>query len=167
MFGLLEDAIRNVKNVFRLHNRGRIKISNNAIEIMASYVQDDNLKEEAGGVLLGRFIAFSKDIVIDEVTEPILEDHKSRHSFIRNKKHQETVERLWRKSNGTVNYLGEWHTHPEAYPSPSNKDLKSWKEKLKSATFSSRYLYFIIYGTKAYGIWEGDRRTLKINRINN
>ena len=32
------------------------------------------------------------------------------------------------KSNHTRFYLGEWHTHPEDYPSPSYQDLKSLRE---------------------------------------
>ncbi|HCZ9268877.1 TPA: Mov34/MPN/PAD-1 family protein [Vibrio alginolyticus] len=28
-------------------------------------------------------------------------------------------------SGGTVNYIGEWHTHPEDFPKPSQQDRSS------------------------------------------
>ena len=37
---------------------------------------------------------------------------------------------MWAASNGTVTYIGEWHTHPELTPNPSQIDLNSWKNLL-------------------------------------
>ncbi len=36
------------------------------------------------------------------------------------------ADRMWRDSGGTVRYLGEWHTHPEAHPAPSGTDRREW-----------------------------------------
>ena len=164
MFGLLD---RLPPNVFKLKNKGRIKLTDQCLSAMNLYRQDDDAKYEAGGVLLGRLIVSSKDIVIDKVTTPLPSDVRSRNSFKRSKEHQAIIQKEWDESNGTCHYLGEWHSHPESSPSPSSMDIKSWKEQLKSAVFSSRFLYFVIVGVKEYGIWEGDRRTLKIRRIDN
>lgn len=149
-----------------MSNKGKFKISEEALDRMKKFIQDTEEKNEAGGVLLGRFIIDSKDIVIDEVTIPMIGDKCTRYSYIRNAKpHQRIIDSKWDKSNGTCNYLGEWHTHPENYPSPSGKDIDSWKKRMKEDVFSSRYLYFIILGIKEMRVWEGDRRTLKIKKL--
>ncbi|MEM6719180.1 MAG: Mov34/MPN/PAD-1 family protein [Bacteroidota bacterium] len=133
---------------------------------MKSFIQDTSQKTEAGGVLLGRFIIDSKNIVIDKVTVPMIGDERSRHKFIRGEKmHQRVITNAWKKSIGTCNYLGEWHTHPQEYPTPSSQDIKNWKEILSTRTFSSQYLYFIIIGTKEIRIWEGSKRFLEIKRL--
>ena len=93
-------------------------------------------------------------------------DKRTRTQFIRGEKmHQRIITSAWKKSNKTSNYLGEWHTHPEKYPSPSSQDFKNWKEILSTRTFSSLYLYFLIVGIKEINIWEGNRRTLKIKQL--
>lgn len=151
---------------FKMTNKGKFKISDEAIERMLKFRQDTDDKNEAGGVLLGRFIIASKNIIIDEVTIPMIGDKSTRYSYVRNaKSHQRIIDNKWLKSNGTCNYLGEWHTHPESYPTPSNTDIENWKDRLGKDSFSSRYLYFIIVGIKELRVWEGDRRTLKIKRL--
>ena len=48
--------------------------------------------------------------------------------FIRNSRRaQKIINKQWKKSNGTINYLGEWHTHGWVKPYPSSTD----KELLK------------------------------------
>lgn len=160
--------LEEVDQNFVLSNEGKFKFSDEVLNLMITYVQDKRYKREAGGVLIGRFIKNSKHIVVDEISVPMAGDIRSRTFFKRGvKKHQELIDKAWESSNGTMNYLGEWHTHPENYPSPSNVDLASWKLKLTKDTFSSRYLYFIIVGIKEISVWEGDRRKLKIKKLFN
>lgn len=152
--------------IFKMSNKGRIKISLDARTRMESYLQIGKHFTEAGGVLLGRFLIDSKDIVIDKITVPMLNDVRNRYGFLRKENmHQNIIDKEWEKSKGTCNYLGEWHTHPENYPTPSSIDINDWKRKLKADTFSSRYLYFIIAGIKEIRVWEGDRRTIKIKQL--
>ena len=160
----LEDIDQN----FVLSNEGKLNISEDVLKSMIIYIQDQRHKREAGGVLIGRFIKNSKHIIVDEISVPMAGDVRSRTFFKREvKKHQEIIDKAWERSNGTLNYLGEWHTHPENYPSPSHIDLASWKLKLTNDIFSSRYLYFIIVGIKEIGVWEGDRRKLMIKKLYN
>lgn len=151
---------------FTLSNKGILKISFEAVLKMKSYSQNQNHNLEAGGVLIGRFIKDSKDIVVDKITAPMLNDKRTRNTFVRGvKMHQRVIDSEWVKSNGTLHYLGEWHTHPENYPTPSSIDLKNWKAILKTYTYTSRYLYFVIVGIKEIRIWEGDRKTLEIKKL--
>lgn len=152
--------------VFSISNNRKLKIDRKPIENMLSYAQDTTEKHEAGGVILGRFIKDSNNIIIDVNTEPMKGDIRTRTRFKRGKKrHQEIIDKIWEESEGTCNYIGEWHTHPEENPSPSTTDLKSWTKILRNDYFSSKYLYFIIIGTKSIGIWEGNSKNLKIKKL--
>ncbi|MDP1801489.1 MAG: Mov34/MPN/PAD-1 family protein [Bacteroidota bacterium] len=154
------------ESIFTLSNKGKIKVSEFAHERMNKFKQEKPDLDEAGGVLLGRFIVDSKNIIIDDVTIPMIGDQRRRCFFFRSaKSHQKIIDSKWFKTNGTCNYLGEWHTHPENYPEPSNTDLQNWRKRMKEDKFTSRYLYFIIVGIKEFYIWEGDRRTLKFKKL--
>lgn len=151
---------------FMLSNKGHIKFSDSVIEKIQSYQQHKKEDLEAGGVLVGRFILKSKNIVIDSVSVPMIGDKRTRFSFQRRAKmHQNTIDQEWNKAGGTSHYLGEWHTHPEPYPEPSAKDISNWATHLKRDIFSSRFLYFVIVGTREISIWEGDRRSLKFKKL--
>lgn len=163
MFGLWKK--REPENTFCLKNKGKIKISDSVASTIQSFCQDTVDKHEAGGVLIGRLIADSKNVMVDKVTVPMKGDIRSRYRFVRGHKHQLILEKEWIDSGGTFHYLGEWHTHPEDYPSPSRIDKDSWKNILRTGVFSTRFLYFVVVGIRHYSIWEGDRRTLKFRRL--
>lgn len=78
---------------------------------------------ESGGILLGSKEARSSRFVVKEITFPSSLDTRKRFAFIRSKNGaNQAIERAWRASGGTVNYLGEWHTHNEKSPCPSSAD---------------------------------------------
>lgn len=152
--------------IYELSNGGRLKLSAEVLMQMLKYIQDERKKPEGGGVILGRFIADTNDIVIDLVTEPMRGDKRSRTRFKRGvKNHQAIIDKYWYISNGTINYLGEWHTHPEPVPNPSFIDVRSWKKMLSHDRFDSQCLYYIIIGTAEIGVWEGDRDALKFRQL--
>lgn len=133
---------------------------------MDNFRQLEKDMPEAGGIMMGRFIKNSKNIIIDLVTEPMTHDKRTRYTFKRiDPGHQIILQEKWERSGGTCNYLGEWHTHPENDPTPSGTDMRNWKRKLKNDLFSSRFLYFLIEGIKVIRVWEGDRRTLEIKEL--
>jgi len=151
--------------VFRRIEGGRLKIAKEPLLILETFIQDENKKKEAGGVLLGRMIKNRKDIVIDSVSTPQKKDKRKRTFFKRNNEHQTIINEEWEKSDGTCNYLGEWHTHPEAIPSPSGVDLKNWKKQLRNAKYEGDTLFFIIVGIKEIVAYEGSNSNLKIQEL--
>ncbi len=152
--------------IFFKEKGGELKLNDEAVQKMLLFVQDEKSKPEGGGVLLGRFLKNSENIIIDRVSVPMIGDVRKRNYFKRaQKRHQKIIDTAWEKSNGTCNYLGEWHTHPENYPTPSWLDKKEWKRKLREDTFDSKNLLFVIVGIKETRIWEGDKVTLKIKRL--
>ena|SRR5437870_3782001 len=136
---------------------GRLRIGPDAVTSMHRYAQNGPNRTEAGGVLLGRHLLDTDDIVVDKVTAPGVGDYRSRFRFFRARlPHQEMIDGLWRESGGTCTYLGEWHTHPEAVPRPSFLDRLEWWRKLLFDSFTAP-LFFVIVGTEQTCVWEGDR----------
>jgi integrative and conjugative element protein (TIGR02256 family) len=81
---------------------------------------------EAGGILLGR--RRGQHFEIAHATIPFATDRQSRYGFLRAAEgHAEAAIQLWTSSRGMVDYLGEWHTHPEILPTPSAIDLYAWR----------------------------------------
>jgi len=133
---------------------------------MATYLQNSIEKTEGGGVLLGKAFEQSGNIIIDMVTTPQVNDIRRRFFFFRNqKRHQQIINEIWKESEGTINYLGEWHTHPEDVPIPSLIDLQNWRKQVHNASYEGDCLIFIILGTKAFKVFEVFRNDLRIHSL--
>ena len=110
---------------YRIKEDITLAISSDVIEKLYKYKQVNKSDNEAGGILLGRIkYDYSKYELID-ISEPCNRDKRSRFSFIRNKnKAQKIINKAFKDSDGVVQYMGEWHTHPEVHPTPSSVDIK-------------------------------------------
>jgi integrative and conjugative element protein (TIGR02256 family) len=151
----MEVFVTSKRYIFLYSTGGRFEIGPDAIEVMHSYIQDAPNKIEAGGVLLGRHLLGSADIIVDRVTAPMRGDRGTRYRFRRaRRRHQAEIDRVWRESNGTCAYLGEWHTHPVQQSNPSPIDLQDWDRKLRNDQFTQP-IFFVIVGTHSVGVWEG------------
>ncbi len=64
---------------------GVISFGNDAKMILENHRQEDAAAPEAGGMLLGRLIEGTDDVVIDEATVPSGEDRRGRFFFKRTK----------------------------------------------------------------------------------
>jgi integrative and conjugative element protein (TIGR02256 family) len=130
--------------------------------LLVAHIQDEPSKPEAGGVLLGRHIRGSDDLIVDSVTTPMKGDRRSRRRFRRGKKgHQAAIDEAWRESNGTCTYLGEWHSHPEGVPTPSLIDRLDWGRKLLVDRYAAP-IFFVIIGIWEIRVWEGRRTALPV-----
>lgn len=117
--------------VFKAADDALVVILSEVVEILLSYRQLENSNPESAGVIIGERRGIH--LVVRMVSVPNFSDIRSRFSVNRiGKHHQEKVDTAFRESNGTWQYLGEWHTHPENIPSPSMVDYNSWKKYLSS-----------------------------------
>ncbi len=92
---------------------------------MFRHIQCCKQHKESGGILLGKKIQNHPTYVLTEISEPTKRDERKRFSFLRDKNSaQHIINQRWNETNGIVNYLGEWHTHPEYSPIPSQTDKK-------------------------------------------
>jgi integrative and conjugative element protein (TIGR02256 family) len=113
-----------------------------------SFMAADAGKCEAGGILLG--LRRDPHLEIVDATLPARGDVRQSHRFIRrSRSHQLAATRAWRQSGQLVDYLGEWHSHPEPHPSPSAIDESEMLRR--SREHRSEALVELIVGYE--GIW--------------
>lgn len=129
----------------------RVLIPASVAEEINQFRQEGQFQHEAGGVLLG--LRRGPHIEVVKVTTPMAGDIRTRTSFLRrDPRHFEIAQRLWRESNGTIGYVGEWHTHPEPWPSPSRVDTAEWRKVLR---LEQRLTVFVIVGTANWFVARG------------
>ncbi len=151
---------------FRRHLKGRLKLGAEALGTMDELRQRDPRAPEAGGVLIGRWLLDGDDVVIDLVTRPSSGDRSARTSFHRSRgPHQGAIDAAWRSSGGKQTWLGEWHSHPEANPSPSSVDLHGWARRLRFDRAPGPSLFFVIVGIEQIRVWEGLRSSGRIEPL--
>ena len=116
-------------------------------KVFAKYAQISPSAPESGGILLGYVRAPHLEIL--EASEPTFWDRRLRFFFDRGSHgHREMAERRWQESEGLIRYVGEWHTHPEDYPTPSYVDRAGWI-KLANKRQDQRPVLAIVVGRKA------------------
>ena len=141
--------------IFVRYREGRVHFVESALNTLPERRQIHTSAAEAGGIMLGRLIVDTLDVVVDEVVGPLSEDRRSRFTFFRPRKQaQQIVDQAWSSSHGTKIYLGEWHTHPEDIPNPSSQDLRNWKRICETAVFEQESLLFLIAGRLSCRMWE-------------
>lgn len=146
--------------MFERRGGGRVKIAADVLAIFRRYRQLAPDAAEAGGILLGRRIRGSSDLIVDEATEPGRGDRRSRYAFVRARaRAQRRVIDAWEETEGTRCYLGEWHTHPEADPVPSALDQRERLRLLASTQGAGDSLLFAIVGQARVRVWEGNCRS--------
>jgi integrative and conjugative element protein (TIGR02256 family) len=152
--------------LFRAADRQVFKLDAPVVRRLHDFRQTQCVSREAGGVLLGRWLRESEHVVVDELTTPMRGDRRGRTSFHRAAQaHQQRIDRAYAESHGTCGYLGEWHTHPEADPTPSSVDLDDWRRRLRDDRVDVPHLFFVIVGTSSTRAWRGERTTLGIESL--
>lgn len=142
-----------MKLVYRVNPDQRLIIVEHAVQQMVAYKQQHWWSREAGGILMGRHLLDSRDVVVDEVSTPQKSDRRSRFSFFRSSRHERIAYQRWEELERTSAYLGLWHTHPEPDPNPSSVDRRDWQQAVSGDTFEGDCLFFPIIGTERIRVW--------------
>lgn len=130
-----------------------IDIAEEVWKVWDSYRQVDYSSHEACGVLIGSFDESAAQIMIKACTSPLKNDSRSRSTFVlKDGKHQQAVDSAYQESDGYEFYLGTWHTHPEANPSPSNVDRLDWHRCIERNP-NLPYFVFAIVGTESVSLF--------------
>ncbi|MCC4243955.1 Mov34/MPN/PAD-1 family protein [Stappia indica] len=96
---------------------------------------------EQGGLLLG--LRKENALQITSYTLPQKWDYATPVLFNRHVRgHRELAQEEWRRSGKTVDWLGEWHTHPRGVALPSMTDRQSW---LHLARHTKNPMVFLIF----------------------
>ena len=94
---------------------------------------------EVGGTLLG--LRRQQHIHIKSATLPSFYDSSERYLFCRRDwSHQIVATRQWFQSGFKVDWIGEWHSHPEACPRPSSIDIASWRKQVNQRQIPMVYI---------------------------
>ena len=124
-----------------------LHFSEPTLETFCQYVQASDTDCEAGGLLLGS--VHGAHMLIQQATVPTAWDKRFRHLFERMPfGHEAIALSRWMASQGTVRYLGEWHSHPENHPHPSSLDRSEWG-RLSAKRQDKRPMLAVIVGRKA------------------
>lgn len=103
-----------------------VLIADGVIERITAEAHRFRGRKERGGILIGQ--RREEHLHVHEATLPMRFDWGTRFAFRRCAAgHQAIATRRWRSSGGTMDWIGEWHSHPQAVPSPSAIDLASWR----------------------------------------
>lgn len=129
---------------------GIILIESRVLRIFDQHRQRSTTAPESGGILLG--FRRQNHLHIADATSPNESDGQMRNFFSRSAHfHQSVARAKWKNSGGTIDYLGEWHTHPELGPTPSTIDKRGW---LRISRFRKAPMVFIIVGERN-NLWVG------------
>ena len=124
-----------------------LHFSTGTLETFRQHVQRSDADREAGGLLLGS--VHGAHLLIEQATVPTAWDKRFRYLFERMPfGHEAIALSRWTASQGTVRYLGEWHTHPEDHPHPSGLDRSEWN-RLSARRRDKRPMLAVIAGRKS------------------
>lgn len=128
----------------------KLLIEANVLTDLDNFRQNKKESTEAGGIFLGYRRGIHFHVVATTTPQP--KDLRSRFRFHRTDPyHQKTATTNWKSSNMEMDYLGDWHTHPEINPSPSGIDLSEWKKIYQQ---QKKSMIFLILGHTG-NIWVG------------
>lgn len=121
-------------------------ISDAVLNHFASHRQTRFWYSEAGGLLFARIVG--NKIMIEEVTGPRKTDRRSRFSYQgdRRAEQREIDDRFARG----LEYVGDWHTHPERYPRPSSTDDRAMISRVRGSEHQLKAIAFLIIGTAPF-----------------
>ena len=128
---------------------GYLLVRGRVLSQIAFQARNVHPANETGGILIGSYRGGHIDVASSTVQQS--RDFASKYRFHRrDRKHQSYASRAWRRSNGLLTYLGEWHSHPEESPSPSDIDTRSW---VAATQHARRSMVFLIVGHNTF--WVG------------
>ena len=127
--------------------RNLVVFTPDVLRIFKKHQQRFFWQTEGGGLLLGLRRGHHLEVVL--ATEPSHQDSRSTFSFVREVDgHAEVAKQAWLQGEKKIDYLGEWHTHPQKVPTPSKLDRHEW-EKILLQQPKLTPMLFVVVGTQS------------------
>lgn len=127
------------------------RISDQALDVFDRFRQRHFWQREAGGQLFARVRKNTWHIEV--ATPPARLSIRTRYGFTPNRKAEQVeIERLYQDG---LEYVGDWHTHPQDVPSPSKNDLASIGNVVRESTHHFPGFLMCIVGRQKFpeGLW--------------
>lgn len=137
------EVIMNLRFVEKIGGPAII-LTESVLSVMQKYRQIKPLAKEAGGQLYAKFEGV--DTLILEATKPKILDSRTRYRFKPNNILQRFE--IYNKYREGLHFVGDWHTHPEKYPFPTNKDINYMNNHFHLSFRKFRAFVMIIIGTE-------------------
>lgn len=142
--------------LFEFDSGVKLTINNNLLCELLKDLRKLGFGLESGGILLGGYDFQRGEYHVTSFTRPGLRDSRGRTYFVRDKTSANRAIRIaWERSGGTVNYLGEWHTHDEVEPMPSEVDKSLMEQIVKDGDCIFSHCFMTIIGSGG-GIFCGE-----------
>lgn len=119
-----------------------VVLSDTALKTMNHYRQIAPRSKEAGGQLFARFEG--DDTIIVEATPPKWCDRRNRYNFHPSRWLQQ--QEIRKRYACGLHFVGDWHTHPESLPQPSQKDYRNMQECFNDSIHDLNRFIMIIVG---------------------
>lgn len=128
-----------------------VTVSGDVLRHFLKNRQDAFWKSEAGGQLFARISGNRWEIV--KATGPRRADYRRRFRFFPSRKEEQSE--INTSFEDGLHYVGDWHTHPEEQPTPSDLDRRSMAEVVRSSQHQLPGFLMIIVGTDETpnGLW--------------
>jgi integrative and conjugative element protein (TIGR02256 family) len=136
---------------FKFTSDIQVTLSETVIEHCAAHRQLRDDDKEAGGQLFARIEGSHWTIL--RATGPRKSDWRTRFGFRPNRNlERKEIRALF--SEG-LHYVGDWHTHPQDEPRPSNEDLQSMQDMVKKSQHELPGFLMMIVGRAELpkGLW--------------
>ncbi len=125
-----------------------VHVMKNVLEKWNKHRQNDTIKPEACGIIIGYSDMDNMRVWICDISEPGEKDIRKRTYFkIRDAIHLMLLKKHYTQTNGQLNFIGTWHSHPEDSPIPSYDDKDGWDKNI-AVNPSLPVFVFAIIGTK-------------------
>lgn len=126
----------------------QIKIAEDVVRLIESEARS-SARIETGGVVAGLGVVGKDDVVVTHASGPGPLARRSGSYFQHDRSFcQNFLDSLAARSNGRIDYLGEWHKHFERDPKPSGTDVRTLKKIALAKNYHvSLPLLFIIGGS--------------------
>jgi len=126
----------------------RLVISASVLNHFLKHQQLDEQSLEAGGQLFARFS--EECVTILKATGPRAADHRSRYSYVPNRsEEQREIDEMHRKG---FHFAGDWHTHPEPVPTPSDFDKKTINEAVAKSRHHLQGFVMVVVGSSQFPV---------------
>lgn len=118
-------------------------------------LRKDNLPNETGGVLIGSFNHIDDSLYIISFIPAPVDSESSNQSFLRgNRGLGEKIALIEKQTHSNLQYIGEWHSHPNGYSSKkSQQDEKQYSWLNDKSKLLSHPLVMMIVGENEESIY--------------
>lgn len=121
-------------------------LTDTILDHLKRYRQRTPGSREAGGQLFARFE--DARVSIERATGPNPSDQRTLFTFSPNRLvERREIKRLFEVG---LHYVGDWHTHPEAHPCPSDTDIHSFQEMFQQSRHKLASFVMIIVGNAGF-----------------